>query len=196
MLTEICPEISSCKPGHIKSARLPDFRSAILIGNNNNNASPPGFFRFEQILNATDSSKVNELRALKKTLQFNDPINIQYTSGTTGSPKGVVLSHHMIVNNANQLGEAQDYCSSRTRLCLPLPLYHCFGMVLGCLTTLIHGLTAVFPSPTFNAEECLKSIQREKCTTLFGTPTMFIDIYNHPNFDKYNVSSLSSGIGS
>lgn len=107
--------------------------------------------------------------------------------------KGVVLSHHMILNNAYQLAIAQQYHLSDTKICLPLPLYHCFGMVLGSLATVVHGLTCVLPSPTFHAEDALRAIQDEKCTTVYGTPTMYIDMYNHANLSKYNVSSLNAG---
>lgn len=99
----------------------------------------------------------------------------------------------MILNNAFQATHAQDYHKHKTKICLPVPLYHCLGMVTGSLSTICHGLTCVIPSPVFNAEESLKAIHKEKCTSIYGTPTMFIDLYNHPNFLKYDVSSVNSG---
>ena len=103
------------------------------------------------------------------------------------------MSHHMILNNANQLGDLQEFDKNRTIICLQVPLYHCLGMVMASLTTITHGTTCVLPNPVFNAEQSLKAIQSEKCTTLYGTPTMFVDLYNHPNFKNYDVTSLNSG---
>lgn len=99
----------------------------------------------------------------------------------------------MILNNASQLADLQEFDKNRTIICLQAPLYHCLGMVMAGLTTITHGTTCVLPSPTFNAEASLKAIQAEKCTTLYGTPTMYIDLYNHPRFKEYDVSSLNSG---
>lgn len=106
---------------------------------------------------------------------------------------GVTLSHHMILNNAYQLADLQEFDKNRTVICLQSPLYHCLGMVMASLTTITHGTTCVLPSPVYNAEASLKAIQQEKCTTLYGTPTMYIDLYNHPRFKEYDVSSLNSG---
>lgn len=100
----------------------------------------------------------------------------------------------MILNNAYQTTQAQDYHKHRTTICLMVPLYHCFGMVLGSLSTICHGITLVVPAPVFNAEASLKAIEKEKCTSLYGTPTMFIDLYNHPNFSKYDLSSVDGGL--
>lgn len=126
-------------------------------------------------------------------LQFDDPINIQYTSGTTGFPKGATLSHHNILNNGFFIGETLHY-TERDRVCIPVPFYHCFGMVLGNLACTTHGSTMVIPGEAFDPEVVLQTVENEKCTSLYGVPTMFIAELDQPNFKKYNYSSLRTGI--
>jgi len=133
------------------------------------------------------------LEARSAELQFDDPINIQYTSGTTGFPKGATLSHHNILNNGYFVGEGCRY-DERDRVCIPVPFYHCFGMVMGNLGCTSHGATMVVPAPAFDAEATLRTVQDERCTSLYGVPTMFIAELAHPDFHRFDLSSLRTGI--
>ncbi|MEV3978149.1 AMP-binding protein [Nonomuraea sp. NPDC049758] len=133
------------------------------------------------------------LRARAATLSFDDPINIQYTSGTTGFPKGATLSHHNILNNGYFVGEGVGYTED-DRVCLPVPLYHCFGMVMGNLGATSHGACVVLPAPGFDAEATLRAVEAERCTSLYGVPTMFIAELGHPRFADFDLSSLRTGI--
>ncbi|HET9169643.1 MAG TPA: AMP-binding protein [Actinospica sp.] len=129
----------------------------------------------------------------ESTLAFDDPINIQYTSGTTGFPKGATLSHHNILNNGFFVGEGVGYTEA-DRVCLPVPLYHCFGMVMGCLGATSHGACIVLPAPGFDPEATLHAVEAERCTSLYGVPTMFIAELGHPRFAEFDLSSLRTGI--
>jgi fatty-acyl-CoA synthase len=126
-------------------------------------------------------------------LAFDDPINLQYTSGTTGFPKGATLSHHNILNNGYFVAEGVGY-TEQDRVCLPVPLYHCFGMVMGCLAATSHGACIVLPSPGFDPEAALSAVQAERCTSLYGVPTMFIAELGHPRFAEFDLSTLRTGI--
>ena len=129
----------------------------------------------------------------ENTLQFDDPINIQYTSGTTGHPKGATLSHHNVLNNGFFIGERLEY-TPKDRICIPVPFYHCFGMVLANMAAITHGATMVIPGEFFDPDTVMQTVQNEKCTSLYGVPTMFIAELEHPNFSKYDFSSLRTGI--
>jgi fatty-acyl-CoA synthase len=135
----------------------------------------------------------DELAHREQELQFDDPINIQYTSGTTGFPKGATLSHHNILNNGYFIGEFLRY-SEKDRVCIPVPLYHCFGMVLGNLACTTHGAAMVFPGESFEPALTLRTVQEERCTALYGVPTMFIAELDHPEFKSFDFSSLRTGI--
>ena len=135
----------------------------------------------------------DHLAAREAELQFDDAINIQYTSGTTGFPKGATLSHHNILNNGYFVGEGCGY-DERDRVCIPVPFYHCFGMVLGNLACTTHGAAMVVPAPAFDAEATLRTVQDERCTSLYGVPTMFIAELAHPDFNRFDLSSLRTGI--
>lgn len=134
------------------------------------------------------------MREREESLSFDDPINIQYTSGTTGYPKGVVLTHHNVLNNGYCIGGEGMSFTSNDRLCIPVPFYHCFGMVLSNLVCVSHGAAMVLPSAAFDAEAVLKAVQDERCTALHGVPTMFIAELKHPNFTKYRYDTLRTGI--
>jgi fatty-acyl-CoA synthase len=153
----------------------------------------PGTFRFSEIMARGGSEEAERIAALSPQLQFDEPINIQFTSGTTGFPKGATLSHHNILNNGFFIGEAMRL-TPEDKLCIPVPLYHCFGMVLGNLAAVTHGACMVFPGEGFDPLATLQAVAEERCTALHGVPTMFIAQLDHPEFEKFDLSSLRTGI--
>ena len=188
MLTQVVPELAASEPGRLSSARLPALRTVIQIG-----GAAPGCVPFDDVPGlATDAHRA-ALARLQPTLQFDDPINIQFTSGTTGAPKGATLTHHNILNNGFFIGEAMRL-SEQDRLCIPVPLYHCFGMVLGNLACTTHGAAMVYPGPGFDPLDVLQTVANERCTGLHGVPTMFIAELEHPEFGRFDLSSLRTGI--
>jgi fatty-acyl-CoA synthase len=148
---------------------------------------------WDKFIEKGKSIPVEQIDDIEETVQFDDPVNIQYTSGTTGSPKGATLTHHNVLNNGFFIGERQ-YFTENDRVCIPVPFYHCFGMVLGNLACTTHGACMVIPGEAFEAERVLDVVESEKCTALYGVPTMFIAELSLPTFDKYNLSSLRTGI--
>ena len=189
MLRELAPEIDRCAPGQLQSKRLPALTTLIRIGDDEKR----GFLRFADVLGMGGGRHRAQLRELAATLQFDDPINIQFTSGTTGTPKGATLTHHNILNNGYFIGEAQRL-TDRDRVCIPVPLYHCFGMVLGNLACITHGAAMVYPSEGFDPLASLEAVEAERCTALYGVPTMFIAELGHPDFKRFDLSSLRTGI--
>jgi fatty-acyl-CoA synthase len=188
MLSELAPELAA-RRRELASARLPDLRTVVCLGGE----CPPGMISWQQLGASGDEVPVGRLREREAALHFDDAINIQYTSGTTGAPKGATLSHHNILNNGFFIGERLRY-SSADRICLPVPFYHCFGCVLGNLAALTHASAIVLPAESFEAESCLRAVQDERCTSLYGVPTMFIAELEHPAFSRYELSSLRTGI--
>ncbi|MEQ6290107.1 AMP-binding protein [Vogesella sp. GCM10023246] len=189
MLNDLAPELAASQPGQLQAAKLPDLRWVIRLGNE----ATPGMLNFDSLLTEPAASERQALVELGQTLQFDDAINIQFTSGTTGSPKGATLTHHNILNNGFFVGEAMRL-TEHDRLCIPVPLYHCFGMVLGVLACLTHGSTIVFPSEAFEPLAVLQTVAEEKCTALHGVPTMFIAVLDHPRFAEFDLSTLRTGI--
>ena len=189
MLSVLAPEIAHTAPGQLRAARLPHLRSIIAI----DDAVHPGMLRFADIASHATSTSIDTLNLLKTKLQPDDPVNIQFTSGTTGMPKGATLTHFNILNNGFFVGRAMRL-SARDRVCIPVPLYHCFGMVMGVLTCITHGATMVFPSEGFEPLAVLEAVSREQCTALHGVPTMFIAELDHPEFKHFDLSSLRTGI--
>ncbi|KAM9425060.1 medium-chain acyl-CoA ligase ACSF2, mitochondrial [Pholidichthys leucotaenia] len=190
MLRKICPEIDLSTPGDIKSARLPELRSVIVL-----DSRQPGMFHFEDMMQAGSSQHMQQLQDLQKKLLFDDPINIQFTSGTTGTPKGATLSHHNIVNNAYFIGRRMGFnWRPNTRVCVPVPLYHCFGSVGGGLCMAMHGVSLIFPSAGYDGNANLRAMESERCTFFYGTPTMYIDMLNQPHLMKYDLSTVTAGI--
>jgi len=189
MFYEACPEAASSRPGRINSDTFPYLKNVIYLGDE----PKDGMFLWKEIHEMAEDISPGELKEREEVLEFDDPINIQYTSGTTGYPKGVVLSHHSIMNNGFVIGEGMRF-TEKDRLCIPVPFYHCFGMVLSNLACVTHGSTMVIPSPVFNAEAVLKAIQDERCTAVHGVPTMFIAELSLPDFDSYKLDSLRTGI--
>jgi len=189
MLRELAPELGHAQPGKLESARLPALRSVVLLGG----GWHPGTFRFSEILERGGVAEAKRIAELAPLLQFDQPINIQFTSGTTGFPKGATLSHHNILNNGFFIGEAMRL-TPHDRLCIPVPLYHCFGMVLGNLAALTHGTCMVFPGEGFDPLTTLETVAEERSTALHGVPTMFIAQLDHPEFGRFDLSSLRTGI--
>jgi fatty-acyl-CoA synthase len=189
ILRELAPELGHAQPGKLESARLPALRSVVLLGE----GWHPGTFRFSEIMTRGGASETKRIAELAPLLQFDEPINIQFTSGTTGFPKGATLSHHNILNNGFFIGEAMRL-TSEDRLCIPVPLYHCFGMVLGNLAALTHGACMVFPGEGFDPLATLQAVAEERCTALHGVPTMFIAQLDHPEFSRFDLSSMRTGI--
>ncbi|HEV2303824.1 MAG TPA: AMP-binding protein [Stellaceae bacterium] len=189
MLRELAPELDSAAPGGLEAARLPDLRLVVTIGE----ARVAGAVRFGDVAGLAGPAERERLEALGEELQFDDPINIQFTSGTTGFPKGATLTHHNILNNGFFIAEAMKF-SEHDRVCIPVPLYHCFGMVIGNLGALTHGAAMVYPSEGFEPLATLEAIEAERCTVLHGVPTMFIAQLDHPEFARFDLSSLRTGM--
>ncbi len=189
ILLELAPELGCSAPGYLEALRLPSLRSIVLLGDGRH----PGTFRFSDVLARSSAAEAERIAALGPQLQFDDPINIQFTSGTTGFPKGATLSHHNILNNGFFIGESMRLTPD-DRLCIPVPLYHCFGMVLGNLAALTHGACMVFPGEGFDPLTTLQTVAEERCTALHGVPTMFIAQLDHPEFGRFDLASLRTGI--
>jgi fatty-acyl-CoA synthase len=189
MLRELAPEIDTATPGELMSETLPHLHTVIQIGEE----SLPGTHAFHDVMAMGSEAGHAALEVLAPQLQFDDPINIQFTSGTTGSPKGATLTHHNILNNGLFLGETLEY-SEVDRICIPVPLYHCFGMVIGNLAAVTHGAAMVYPSDAFDPLATLQTIAAERCTSLYGVPTMFIAQLDHPEFDSFDLTSLRTGV--
>jgi fatty-acyl-CoA synthase len=185
IVESLAPEIARSNPGELRSERLPDLKIVAKIGGE----PRPGWFDFDS-LHLSDSQAVEAAAAAVNCRQA---INIQFTSGTTGLPKGATLSHRNIVNNAFFVGRSMGLRAG-DRLCVPVPLYHCFGMVMANLACVVHGATLVYASPGFDPLEVLKAVQAERCTALHGVPTMFIAQLEHPQFSQFDLSSLRAGI--
>ncbi len=189
MIADLAPELGHCEPGLLRSHRLPSLEMVIRMGADKS----PGMISFDDLLRAPSREELTALAVLSEKLQFDDPINIQFTSGTTGHPKGATLSHHNILNNGFFVGEAIKLVAG-DRVCIPVPLYHCFGMVMGNLGCLTHGATMVYPAEAFEPLAVLETVAQEKCTGLYGVPTMFIAALDHPRFADFDLSSLRTGI--
>ena len=188
MLREIVPELAASQPGALDAARVPTLRTVIQIG-----GASPGTIGFDAVSALGGEVERSRLVELDARLQFDDPINIQFTSGTTGSPKGTTLTHHNVLNNGFFIGEAMRL-TAEDRLCIPVPLYHCFGMVLGNLAAITHGACIVYPGEGFDPLAVLQTVAEERCTGLHGVPTMFIAEMEHPRFAEFDLSSLRTGI--
>jgi fatty-acyl-CoA synthase len=189
MFYEACPGAYEAKPGKISSEKFPFLKNVIFLGD----IPYSGMYTWGDFLKKADEIPTDEMVRRGEELSFDDPINIQYTSGTTGFPKGVVLTHHSVLNNGFIIGEGMGF-TEKDRLCIPVPFYHCFGMVLSNLASVTHGATMVLPLPVFDAGEVLKTVEKERCTALNGVPTMFIAELTHPDFTKYNLTTLRTGI--
>ena len=189
MLAELAPELNTAEPGRLVSRRLPHLQTVIRLGEE----ATPGCYNFDTVSAMGGAAECRRLEELTAVLQPDDAINIQFTSGTTGAPKGATLTHFNILNNGYFVGQAMKF-TERDRLCIPVPFYHCFGMVMGNLNCTIHGATMVIPNDGFDPALTLAAVSEEKCTALYGVPTMFIAELDLPDFQDYNLSNLRTGI--
>ncbi|AUT60913.1 AMP-binding protein [Paraburkholderia terrae] len=190
MLQELAPELASATPGELRAARLPDLRIVIRMCD----TETPGMLTFSDVIERGRTAfDPASLDAIGATLNANDPINIQFTSGTTGNPKGATLTHRNVVNNARYIAMAMRL-TEQDSLCIPVPLYHCFGMVLAVLACVSVGAAMVFPGEAFDPGATLKAVAEEKCTALHGVPTMFIAELDHPDFATFDLTRLRTGI--
>ncbi|NBT28203.1 MAG: AMP-binding protein [Gammaproteobacteria bacterium] len=189
MLQTLAPELADCEPCALQSKTLPHLKRVIRMGK----GKSPGMLNFDDVCAMGAAEHHARLAQLAAELRPDDAINIQFTSGTTGNPKGATLSHCNILNNGYLTGAAMDL-SPQDRLCIPVPLYHCFGMVLSVLACVAHGATMVFPGEAFDPLDTLKAVEEERCTALHGVPTMFIMELDHPSFSQFDLSSLRTGI--
>lgn len=189
MLQQLAPELNDCAPGELHSNTLPYLTTVIHTGD----LSVAGMFSFSELTKTLKPGDESTLNEIATTIQPEESINIQFTSGTTGNPKGATLSHLNILNNGRNVGLGMRL-SVDDKLCIPVPLYHCFGMVMGNLACITSGATAVFPNDAFDPLSSLEAVQEEKCTALHGVPTMFIAELDHPQFPEFELSSLRTGI--
>jgi fatty-acyl-CoA synthase len=189
IIRDIVPELAASTPGALHAAKLPELRMIIQIGG----PREPGTIAFDDVANRGGEKERAELAILDEALQFDDAVNIQFTSGTTGSPKGVTLTHHNILNNGYFTGRAMRLMPD-DKICIAPPLYHCFGMVMGNLAAVTLGAAMVYPGEGFDPLATLNAVQGERCTSLYGVPTMFIAELDHPDFAAFDLSSLRTGI--
>jgi fatty-acyl-CoA synthase len=187
-LAAVVPELAASEPGKLNTAKLPFLKNVVFIGQE----TPSGMINFDGIIKLGESVSDAELAAVEATLDCHETINMQYTSGTTGFPKGVMLTHYNIVNNGFNIGECMKF-TEKDRLCIPVPFFHCFGCVLGVMACVTHGTTMV-PVEIFDPLKVLQTIEKEKCTAVHGVPTMFIAELEHPEFSSFDLTTLRSGI--
>ena len=189
MLREVAPELDGCPPGRLRAERLPALRTVIQLGPD----PAPGCYAFDEVMDRGGGGQRWRLDAISAGLRPNDPINVQFTSGTTGAPKGATLTHRNIVNNAISCARTMRLEPGEA-LCIPVPLYHCFGMVLGNLAAAAYGVTMVFPGEAFDAGETLAALDAERCNAVHGVPTMFAAMLDHPDFGRFDLSAMRTGI--
>ena len=190
ILRELAPELDACAPGELRAARLPSLRHVIVLGEG---ADVPGCWRFDALAACADPAALQRVETLQARLDPDDAINIQFTSGTTGSPKGATLTHRNILNNGRFIGDCMRL-GEHDRLCIPVPFYLCFGMVLGNMACMTHGACMVVPGEGFDPLLTLRTVQDERCTALHGVPTMFIAMLDHPRFAGFDLTTLRTGI--
>src|SRR4030043_1199172 len=189
IVRRVIPELDSCEPGRLVSAKLPLMKTVIYIGKRE---STPGMLHFADLIKMGNDITEQELDYRMKALDDHDAINMQYTSGTTGFPKGVMLTHHNVVNNARMVGDVMGM-TEKDKLLIQVPLFHCFGCVMSTMNAVYHGSTMVVME-FFDPLKALAAINSERCTAINGVPTMFVAILNHPDFARYDLTSLRTGI--
>lgn len=189
MFYNVCPEARQSNPGEIQSEKLPHLKNVIVLSEE----AHPGMYTWNTLLEYGDTVSDADLEKRESSLDPDDIINIQYTSGTTGFPKGASLTHFNIVNNAYLVGANMKF-TSNDRLCIPVPFYHCFGMVLSNMVCIVYGAAMVLPAEYFDPGKTLKAVEKERCTAIHGVPTMFITELDHPEFKNVDLTSLRTGI--
>lgn len=196
MLVTLIPELKQVQHEKLEAKDFPALRHVVVYEPNNpaqTTCDYPGFMMWQRVMSGGSSINIETINKITATLDRDDPINIQYTSGTTGFPKAVVLTHHNILNNAYFCAHAMHF-TAQDKLCIPVPFYHCFGMVISNLLCFSVGACAVIPCEYFDAEQILQTIAEERCTALHGVPTMFIAQLEHPRFSEFDLSTLRTGI--
>jgi len=188
IINELCPELKNSEPGKLNSERFPFLKNVIYIGDKNH----PGMYNWNDLYEMAKSVTDEELMNVQKSLDIHDVINMQYTSGTTGFPKGVMLTHYNIVNNGKSIGDCMKL-THEDKLCIPVPFFHCFGCVLGIMACVTHGTTIV-GIDHFNPLKVMETLQNEECTAVHGVPTMFIAMLEHKDFSKFKFPKLRTGI--
>jgi fatty-acyl-CoA synthase len=189
MIYDLIPEVLMAEQLEIAVEKFPDLKWVISLAKK----TKTGMLMWPDFISRSDQVAEQMLVEVQTSLSFDDPINIQYTSGTTGFPKGATLSHHNILNNGYLVAKIQNF-TEKDRLIIPVPLYHCFGMVMGNLGCIVHGATMIYSGDSFNPLEVLEAVQAERATALYGVPTMFFAELNHPEFKHYDMSSLRTGV--
>ncbi len=190
IINELCPELKTSTPGSMDCENLPYLKRVIYL--DSKEKTPQGMLHWSELHKLSVKISDDELRARQASVDCHDVVNMQYTSGTTGFPKGVMLTHYNILNNGKCIGDNQIF-TYRDRVCLPVPFFHCFGCVLGIMACITHGSTIV-PVERYNPVRVMNTIQGERCTATYGVPTMYIAMLEHPDFPKYDFSSLRTGI--
>ncbi|MCM8901479.1 AMP-binding protein [Caldicoprobacter algeriensis] len=188
IINQLCPELKDCEPGQLNSSKLPYLKNVIYIGNE----SYSGMYNFNDLYRFAEDVPPERLKQVEESLSPHDVVNMQYTSGTTGFPKGVMLTHYNIINNGAAVADCMKL-TYKDRLCIPVPFFHCFGCVLGVMACVTKGATMV-PLDHFNPIKVMEVVQAEKCTALHGVPTMFISILENSHFKEFDFSSLRTGI--
>ena len=189
IINELCPELESCEPGKLKSRRLPLLKSVIYAGEGE---CPAGMVDWKDLYTLAEKTPVEEFEAVRDSCDCHEVVNIQYTSGTTGFPKGVMLTHYNILNNGQTIGDGMKFTHD-DRLCITVPFFHCFGMVLALMSCISHG-TPFVPIDMFNAKKVMDALVTKHCTAVHGVPTMFIAMLEHPDFAKTDFSHMRTGI--
>lgn len=189
MIRQLAPELETCQPGRLNAAKFPTLKSIVVMGSD----AGPGTFTFDEVKNLGGPAQQLRLQLIDGTLNPDDPINIQFTSGTTGTPKGATLSHYNIVNNARFVTDRINLTEA-DRLCIPVPLYHCFGMVMGVLGAVSKGAAMVFPGEAFEPKATLNALASERCTAVYGVPTMFVAMLQEMEAQSYDLGSLRTGV--
>ena len=194
MVNEVLPELKDSPPGELSSPRFPNLRNVIYVPPPSEPAAsaPAGMWAWREVAERGQETSVGELQRRQAGCDPDDVANIQYTSGTTGNPKGAMLTHHNLVANGLYVGDAMEM-TENDRLCIPVPFYHCFGCVMGNLGCVTHGATMVVPAEYFDPRKTLTAVAEERCTALYGVPTMFIAQLGHPEFADFDLSSLRTG---
>ncbi|HHX17694.1 MAG TPA: AMP-binding protein, partial [Clostridium sp.] len=188
IINDLCPELKDSEPGKLECPSLSKLKNIIYVGDKKH----PGMFNWNELYEMAKTIPDEELMAVQSSLDVYDVVNMQYTSGTTGFPKGVMLTHHNIVNNGKSIGDCMNL-THEDRLCIPVPFFHCFGLVLGIMACVTHGTTIV-ALDHFNPIRVMETLEKEECTGVHGVPTMFISMLEHPDFNKFKFPKLRTGI--